>query len=72
MNPPAESADEALDARVVLADPGASYWLKQSIETALQRDPVDALNDALVLATVLDEHLRQTFGLTDFNQPIDG
>lgn len=72
MSPPAESTDEILDARLVLADPATSYWLKSAIEASLARDPVDALNDALVLASVLDEHLRQTFGLTDFNQPLVG
>jgi hypothetical protein len=65
MNPPVEGQDEVLDAGAVLADPSASHWLKQSIESALQRDPVDALNDALVLAAVLDGHLRDALELTD-------
>ena len=65
MNPPVEGPDEVLEADAVLADPSASHWLKQSIETALQRDPVDALNDALVLAAVLDGHLRDALDLND-------
>jgi len=65
MNPPAELPDEVLEAQVVLADPSTSYWLKSAIEAALTRDPVDALNDALVLAAVLDGRLRDVFGLDD-------
>ena len=65
MNPPAELPDEALEAQVVLADPSTSFWLKSAIEAALTRDPVDALNDALVLAAVLDGRLRDVFGLND-------
>jgi hypothetical protein len=65
MNPPAELPDEVLEAQVVLADPSTSFWLKSAIEAALTRDPVDALNDALVLAAVLDGHLRDVFGLND-------
>ncbi len=65
MNPPAEMPDEVLEAQVVLADPSTSYWLKSAIEAALTRDPVDALNDALVLAAVLDGRLRDVFSLND-------
>jgi hypothetical protein len=65
MNPPAELPDEVLEAQVVLADPSTSFWLKSAIEAALTRDPVDALNDALVLAAVLDGHLRDVFCLND-------
>ena len=65
MNPAAEMPDEVLEAQVVLADPSTSYWLKSAIEAALTRDPVDALNDALVLAAVLDGRLRDVFGLND-------
>jgi hypothetical protein len=65
MNPPVDEQVEVLEAGAVLADPSTSHWLKQSIETALQRDPVDALNDALVLAAVLDGHLRDALDLND-------
>ncbi len=43
----------------ILADPGASDWLKHALRTALQRDLADALNDALALAEVLDARLRE-------------
>ncbi len=65
MIPPAELPDEVLEAQVVLADPSTSFWLKSAIEAALTRDPVDALNDALVLAAVLDGRLRDVLGLDD-------
>ena len=31
----------------VLADPAASYWLKDALRSALKRDPVDAANGRL-------------------------
>lgn len=37
----------------LLDDPCSSFWLKQSLAAALQRDPVDAVNDAEALAGVL-------------------
>jgi hypothetical protein len=42
----------------ILDDPSASDWLKGALRSALERDPVDALNDALVLAATLEERLR--------------
>lgn len=38
-----------------LSDPSASFWFQDALCTALDRDPVDALNDAEVLAKVLKE-----------------
>ena len=49
----------------VLSDQTASDWLKESLERALLRDPVDALNDALLLASVLETQLRAVFDLAD-------
>jgi hypothetical protein len=49
----------------LLSDQAASDWLKESLERALLRDPVDALNDALLLASVLETRLRAVFDLTD-------
>ncbi len=37
----------------IYADPAASTWLKSALRTAIGRDPVDAANDAEVLAAVL-------------------
>ena len=47
----------------ILADPAASDWLKSALKSAADRDPIDALNDALVLAATLDERLRRELDL---------
>lgn len=47
----------------VFRDRSASEWLKSALQSALDRDPVDALNDALLLASVLEEHLREILGI---------
>ena len=55
--------DASLSAQDILADQAASAWLRSALQSALERDPVDALNDALVLAAALDTHLRTELGL---------
>jgi len=47
----------------VLADPAISAWLRAALEAAVQRDPIDALNDSLLLTEVLDQRLRERFDL---------
>ena len=42
----------------VLRDPAASFWLKAALRTALERDPVDAANDAEMLLRLLDARLN--------------
>lgn len=37
----------------ILKDPSASFWLKASLQTALERDAIDAANDAERLAELL-------------------
>ncbi len=49
----------------VLNDCATSYWLKSALQTSLERDPVDALNDTLILAAILDLHLRVALGLPE-------
>jgi hypothetical protein len=44
-----------LDIAEVLADPAASFWLKDALRSALLRDPVDAANDAETLARLLGQ-----------------
>jgi hypothetical protein len=51
--------------RSVLTDGTTSEWLKAALQTALERDPVDAVNDALLLAGVLEERLRLLFDLAE-------
>lgn len=48
-----------LEIEQVLADPVASFWLKQCLRSALDRDPVDAGNDAEVLAQLLDRRCQE-------------
>jgi len=52
----------------VLTDETASEWLKAALGAALQRDPVDALNDALFLAGLLEERLRLLFDLSGLDE----
>lgn len=51
------TADPVLvaDARIaaVVAHPGTSYWLKEALNRALDRDPVDAVDDAEALLQLL-------------------
>jgi hypothetical protein len=47
--------------QTIMADGTTSVWLKAALHSALQRDPVDSLNDALLLAGLLEERLRLLF-----------
>ncbi len=47
----------------VMSDAAASDWLKTALRGALERDPVDALNDALALAAALEVRLRAVLRL---------
>jgi len=57
MRQEAESAEHATIDEI-LADLAASFWLKAALRSALSRDPVDAANDADVLARVLKDRCR--------------
>jgi len=39
----------------VLADPCASYWLKDALRSAVRRDIIDAINDAETLLAILQD-----------------
>jgi hypothetical protein len=41
----------------VMADPSTHYWVKEQYIAALERDPVDALNNAKLLAAMLQDRL---------------
>ena len=43
--------------QTVLDDPCASYWLKNALKSMLERDPLDALQDAQLLAALMDVRL---------------
>ena len=49
-----------LEIEHVLADQAASVWLRDALRSALDRDPVDAANDAEVLAQLLDQRCQET------------
>ncbi len=42
----------------IMKDPSASFWLKDALKKAVKRDPVDALNDAQILARILELKLK--------------
>lgn len=44
----------------VLANPGVSDWAKRTLRAALQRDPVDAANEAELVRRLLARHLDET------------
>lgn len=43
--------------KAILVDVSASDWVKNTLRSALERDPVDALNDAEALVKALKENL---------------
>lgn len=47
--------------KAILDDFSASYWIKNALRSALERDPVDAANDAEILAVALREHCDAIF-----------
>jgi hypothetical protein len=49
----------------ILEDPGISYWLKDAIKTAYERDPVDALHDARRLLKMLAERYTRIVNRVD-------
>jgi hypothetical protein len=66
MSQPAELGDASKAAIAeVLGDAATSVWLKTALRDALRRDPVDALNDTLALAALLEAHLRDVLDLED-------
>jgi len=54
MRQEAESAEHASNDEI-FAHLAVSFWLKAALQSALLRDPVDAANDADVLARVLND-----------------
>ena len=44
----------------ILSSPCASYWLKNALNSALNRDSVDAALDAQLLADLLKTRMNET------------
>lgn len=44
--------------QVLQSDPGTSFWLKEQLQVTKERDPVDALNDAEALVSVLKSRIK--------------
>jgi hypothetical protein len=49
----------------ILEDPGISWWLKDAIRTAYERDPVEALHDARRLLKMLAERYTRIVNRVD-------
>lgn len=60
---PKFAADGADEITTTLKDPAASDWLRDALRTAMERDPVDAANDAEVLARLLEDRAFWTTGM---------
>ncbi|KKK53059.1 hypothetical protein LCGC14_3098590 [marine sediment metagenome] len=43
----------------VLTSPATSYWLKLSLQRAIERDPVDAANDVSLLGSIINARVLQ-------------
>jgi hypothetical protein len=56
-------------ARRVTDDPAASDWLKNALLTAINRDPMDAANDADELRTILRKRAKATKGRVSKTSP---
>lgn len=56
---PTEHDDDLPTIEQIMADPAGSFWLKRALSAALARDPIDAANDAEVLAQLLDRRCRE-------------
>ena len=50
--------------REPVKDPAPSHWLRDAMLSALERDPVDAANDACLLALVLDRRVGEIAALS--------
>ena len=65
MAPPELASDPLLNAETrissVLQHPSTSYWLKDALSRALDRDPVDAVNDAEALHELLVQRTAAVF-----------
>ncbi len=47
----------------VLDDPATHFWVKEILNQALQRDPVDAYFDIALIAVILKARMNEAVGL---------
>jgi hypothetical protein len=59
------------DVEQILADPSASFWIKGALRSALERDPVDAANDADALAKALSRRCNRLLGTNHIGTNMD-
>lgn len=53
-----------LEARAaIVADPSATYWLREAMTTLEKRDPLDALKDAEILALLAQLRAKEVLGM---------
>ena len=59
-NPPRPAAHHRVPRPCIdaIANPATSFWLRRAITSLLQRDPVDAVNDAEALLKLMQDRLR--------------
>ncbi|PIQ12135.1 MAG: hypothetical protein COW70_10870 [Hydrogenophilales bacterium CG18_big_fil_WC_8_21_14_2_50_58_12] len=50
----------------VMTNPACSFWLKMTLQEALNRDPVDALADAMLLTDPLRSRLDDLLPVSSF------
>ncbi|TVV72756.1 hypothetical protein [Sphingomonas solaris] len=51
------NGEDMIEMSGILAHPATSYWLRDAIVSAIERDPFDAERDAIVLAELLGRRL---------------
>lgn len=51
------SSDQEIQA--VIQDPSTSYWLRDALKTAMQRDPLDVASDAEYLAMLFAKRAQE-------------
>jgi hypothetical protein len=49
----------------VLGDPVAHFWVKEILNQALQKDPVDAYLDIVLVALILKARMDESVGMED-------
>ena len=51
--------DSDRDIQAIIANPATSYWLRDALKAAMQRDPLDVANDAEFLAVIFAKRAQE-------------